>query len=118
MSRPKFLADHDFNDNIVRGVIRKEPAVQIIRAREVALDKASDAEVLAYAERNKCIVLSHDVNTMPDIASAKMLAGELLSGLILVQQKTPIAAVIEDLILIWAASEAEEWQNNVRFLPL
>jgi hypothetical protein len=29
-----------------------------------------------------------------------------------------IAPVIESLVLIWSASEAEEWQNQVRFLPL
>lgn len=29
-----------------------------------------------------------------------------------------IGEVIEDLLLIWQASEAEEWMNQMRRLPL
>jgi hypothetical protein len=29
-----------------------------------------------------------------------------------------VAIVIESLLLIWAASEAEEWAGKVEFLPL
>ena len=39
-------------------------------------------------------------------------------GLIIVGQDTDIGSVIEDLLLIWAASEAGEWQNTIGFLPL
>jgi hypothetical protein len=38
--------------------------------------------------------------------------------LLLVHQRTPVAPVIDSLILIWAANEAEEWAGQVTFLPL
>ena len=41
-----------------------------------------------------------------------------MSGLIMVHQMDAIEPNIEDLILIWSASEAEEWKNQVFFLPL
>jgi hypothetical protein len=41
-----------------------------------------------------------------------------MTGLLMVHQMTPLALVIDNLVLIWAASEAEEWENQVRFLPL
>jgi hypothetical protein len=40
------------------------------------------------------------------------------AGLILVPQRMPIRLAIEDLLLIWQASEAEEWINRMRWLPL
>lgn len=41
-----------------------------------------------------------------------------MNGLFLVHQRNPAGPVIEDLVLIWADSEAEEWAQQVRFLPL
>jgi hypothetical protein len=37
---------------------------------------------------------------------------------LMVKQSDPVGMVIDDLLLIWSASEAEEWQNVVGFLPL
>jgi hypothetical protein len=36
----------------------------------------------------------------------------------LIPQKLPLSTAIEQLSLIWLASEAEEWVNQIRFLPL
>ena len=36
MSRPRFLADHDLNEHIIDGVLRREPAVEFLRARDGA----------------------------------------------------------------------------------
>ena len=39
-------------------------------------------------------------------------------GLVIVPQDLDIGFAIEDLLLIWAASDAEEWRDKVGFLPL
>jgi hypothetical protein len=39
-------------------------------------------------------------------------------GLIIVPQDVDIRVAIDDLLLIWAASEAEEWRDKLAFLPL
>ena len=39
-------------------------------------------------------------------------------GLIVVSQDLDIGSAIEELLLIWAASEAEEWRNAVMFVPI
>ena len=41
-----------------------------------------------------------------------------IAGLLLVQQIDPVGVIIENLFLIWSASEAKEWNNQVWFLPL
>jgi len=118
MSRPRFLADHDLNDYIVAGVSRLEPLIEFRRAREVGLERASDDRVLEFAVGNPLLVMSHDVTTMSDAAYKRLETGLPLSGLFLVQQTAPVAAVIDSLILIWSASELEEWQGRVQYLPL
>jgi hypothetical protein len=64
------------------------------------------------------LVVSHDVNTTPAEAWSRLAAGQPLSGLLMVHQRDPIGPVIDSLILIWSASEGEEWQGQIRFLPL
>jgi hypothetical protein len=118
MSRPRFLADHDFNEHILRGVARRERLIDLLRLREVGLERRPDAEVLAYASAEHRIVLSHDENTMPAAAYARLARGESLSGLLMVHQHDPVAPIIEDVILIWAATEADEWIDRVWYLPL
>ena len=118
MSRPRFLADHDLNEHIVDGVLRREPALEFIRAREVGLSERPDPEVLAFAAENNFLLVSHDVNTMPGFAYARVTAGEPMRGLLMVNQFQPIGPVIDSLVLIWSASEAENWKDQVLFLPL
>ncbi len=55
MSRPRFLADHDLNEHILDGVLRREPAVEFVRARDVGLSDRPDPEVLEHAA-------AHDVH--------------------------------------------------------
>ncbi len=118
MSRPRFLADHDLNEQIVDGLLRREPSIQIRRLREVGLQEAPDGEVLHYAAQHGLLLISHDVNTMPAAAYARTDSGQVMHGLIMVRQIDPIAPVIDNLLLIWAASEMEEWRGQVWFLPL
>jgi hypothetical protein len=68
MSRPKFLADHDLNEHIITGVIRRAPSAEFSRVCEIGVHDRSDAEVLEYAVAHGFIVVSHDVNTMPAAA--------------------------------------------------
>ncbi|HZZ81152.1 MAG TPA: hypothetical protein VFE62_21800 [Gemmataceae bacterium] len=62
--------------------------------------------------------MSHDVNTMTNTAYEIIDAGGVMKGLLMVQQTKPIGPVTDSLLLIWSASEAEEWIGQVRFLPL
>src|SRR5712691_9840367 len=118
MSRPRLLADHDLNEHILDGVRRREPAIEIVRACGVGLADRTDPEVLAFAAAHGLLVVSHDVNTMPAQAFARIASSQPLAGLLMVRQTQPLGPVIDSLVLIWSASEAEEWHDQVRFLPL
>jgi hypothetical protein len=118
VSRPRFLADHDLNEHIVTGVLRRQGGVEFRRARALGLQDRPDADVLAYAAEHGLLVVSHDVNTMPAHAHRRLAAGLPLAGLLMVRQTDPVAEVIDSLVLIWSSSEAEEWHGHVVFLPL
>jgi Domain of unknown function (DUF5615) len=118
LSRPRFLADQDLNAQIIAGELRREPIIEFVRARDVGLGGRPDSEVLEYASAQGLIVVSHDVNTMPAHAFARPAAGRGLAGLLMVAPTNPVGSAIDDIVLIWAGSEAEEWTDQVRSLPL
>jgi hypothetical protein len=118
MSRPKFLADHDLNEQIVVGVLRRAPTAEFRRVRELGFAARNDAFLLDYAAGQALIIVSHDVNTMPAAAYERVAAGRAVAGLIMVQQTCPVGPIIDQLVLIWSATEQEEWTNQVVFLPM
>ena len=118
MSRPRFLVDQDFDERIVRGVRRLEPSVEFIFLRDVNLERAADQEVLAYAADHGLIVLSHDIRTMTAAAQQLVVDGRPMNGLCVAHQWKSKAAVIDALMLVWGASEAEEYRDQIQFLPL
>jgi hypothetical protein len=113
----RFQADADFNQNIVRAVRRRAPALDFQTAHEAGLHGLNDQAVLAQAAGEGRLLVSHDRRTMPD-HFANFTAIRTSAGLILISQNLPIMQAVEDLILIWEASEAEEWINRLDSLPL
>lgn len=118
MSRPRYLANHDLTDAIVVGVKRREPSIDFPRLRELGMRQRPDDEVLAYAASQGLLVVSHDVTTMTAHASHRVASGLPMPGVFVSHQGDAIGQVIEDLVAIWAASDAEEWSNRIVFLPL
>ena len=114
---PRFQADADFNQKVVLGLRRRQPAMDFQDAHAGGVIGLPDSEVLAQAAGSGRILISHDRKTMP-AHFAHFLAAKSSPGPIVVPQHLDIGAMIEDLLLIWATSEAEEWRDRVVFLPL
>jgi hypothetical protein len=73
--------------------------------------------VLAIAARERRILLTHDHKTMPQ-HFADFIANSSCPGVFIIPQSAPVIEAIDELVLIWAASEAEEWINRICYLPL
>ncbi|MBR8832161.1 MAG: hypothetical protein N5P05_002392 [Chroococcopsis gigantea SAG 12.99] len=113
-----FLADENFNNQIVRGVLRQNPDVDIVRVQDVELSGADDPTVLEWAARQRRIVLTHDVATMTAFAYERVQAGLSMPGLFEVSRRVPVGLAIEEIILIAECSFEGEWEGQVIFLPL
>lgn len=113
----RYQADADLNQAIVTGVLRREPTVDFQTAFAAGLEGVKDSGVLAIAAQQGRILVSHDRKTMPS-EFATFITSNQSSGVIIVSRKLPIEVVIEELLLIWAASSAEEWVNRIAKLPL
>jgi hypothetical protein len=115
--RPRFLADADFNHKIVVGLRRREPSVDFLSALDGGVVGIPDPDVLAIAAGAGRILVSHDRKTMPGHFT-RFCGARSSPGLIIVSQALDIGAAIEELLLIWVATDAEEWLERVGFVPV
>ena len=114
----RFLADEDLNEDLVRAVLLRKPSLELVRVRDVGLAGATDDQVLAWAAIEDRLLLTHDASTMPAQAWGRVVRNEPMPGLIVISQRAPISAGVEDLLLLVEASDAAEWAGRVLFLPL
>ena len=113
----RYQADADLNEDIVTGVRRRAPEIDFQTAHEAGLDGMQDFEVLAFAASEGRILVTHDRKTMPG-HFGKFIESRKSPGLFIIPQHAELPPVIEELILIWSASEAGEYVNSVRAIPL
>ncbi len=113
----RFLADANFNQKIVTGLLRREPRIDFELPQNVVPEGMKDPELLELGAALGRIVVTHDVRTMPDHFSV-FAEGSPSPGLILVPKRMAIGDVIEELLLIWHVSHADEWIDQMRCLPL
>jgi len=62
------VADEKFKNNILRGLLRRDPSLDIVRIQDVGLTHASDPIVLEWAAQENRVLLTHDRNTITDFA--------------------------------------------------
>ena len=114
----KFLADENFNGDIVRGLLRRKSDLNIVRVQDVELSGMNDPTVLAWAAKENRILLTHDVNTITKYAYERIVSGENMPGVFEVSRLVLVATAIEDILLIAECSLDNEWNNQVQYLPL
>jgi len=113
----KFLADANFDLVILAAAKRREPGLDFQTAQEAGLTSMEDPDVLAVAAQAGRVLLTHDVRTMPRHFAA-FISEHTSAGVLLIPQSLPRRQVVEDLLLIWGAMEAEEWINHLMSFPL
>jgi predicted nuclease of predicted toxin-antitoxin system len=114
----RLLADENFNDDIVRGLLRRQADVDIVCVRDVGLTQADDPKILAWAAEIGRIVLTHDRATMPDFAYERVADGKAMPGVFILSDRIPVRRAIEELLLVMACTEHAEWDGLVVHLPL
>ena len=114
----RFLADADLNEGIVAGCLRREPTMDFLSANAANLEGVPNPKVLALAAEQDRILVSHDFQTMPRHFGEFLQVRGSSPGVLLVPQYLPIGEAIDELVLIWGASDAQEWENRILRIPL
>jgi hypothetical protein len=114
----KLATDENFNNDILRGILRRNPDLDILRIQDVGLSGADDPTVLEWAAQEGRILLTHDVQTITRHAYERVEAHQAMPGVFEVGRNVPVGTAIEDILLLAECSLEGEWEGHVRYLPL
>ncbi len=114
----RLATDEDFNNRILRGLLRRRPELDIVRVQDAGLTGKGDAEVLEWAATEGRILLTHDVTTMRRYVDARVAEGLSMPGVFEVGQHVSIIHAIEAILLLAECSLEGEWEGRISFLPL
>ncbi len=114
----KFLADENFDNMIVRGLLRRNPDIDIVRVRDVGLSGEDDPTILEWAAQENRVLLTHDVATITCYAYDRLELGQSMTGVIEVTSDASIGKAIEDILLVMACSLEGELEGQIYYLPL
>ena len=91
--------------------------MDFLSANRANLDGLPDPAVLAFAAEQDRVLVTSDFKTMPRYFGEFLQGAGSSPGVFLVKQHAPIAEVIEALVLVWAASDADEWRDRIVEIP-
>src|SRR4051812_26049205 len=112
----RLLADENFNNDILHGLLRRNPEFDIVRVQDTEIYQAADPVVLAWAAKENRILLTHDLKTMPPYAYERIAANLPMPGVFAVNNQMPLGQAIDELLTMLGASDAGEWENLVFYL--
>ena len=114
----RFAADENFNGDIIRGLRRRRPDVDVVTVQEAGLSGTRDPSVLEWAAGEGRILLTHDVSTITQAAFDRVRAGQPMPGVFEAARGVPTGRLIEDIVLIAECRLPAEWDGRVIYLPL
>ena len=114
----RLLADENLDTDIIQALRAREPAIDILDVKTAGLRGTGDPALLELAAQEDRVVITYDRNTMPRHFRDRLDTGKPTPGLfILPQTQSAIGEIIESLLLVWAASQADDWRNRITYLP-
>jgi hypothetical protein len=114
----KLVSDENFNGDILRGLFRRRPNLDVVRVQDVGLSSFADADILAWAAVEDRILLTHDRETIPNSAYERVRTDKVMPGVFLVSDLMPLGQAIDEILLAADCLTQEECKNHVTFFPL
>ena len=114
----RLASDFDVHGEILRGLRRRLPEIDLVRAQDALPKGTPDPEVLAWAAAENRVLVTNDRNTMIGFACQRVAGGEAVPGLLVTTNDQSIGSAIDDILLIATSMPEEEIRDQVVvFLP-
>ena len=116
----RFLLDENLPPRLKLAVFRLNSQIDILRVGDNNAPSFGtlDPEILIYLQQSQRILLTDNRKSMPEHIQAHWDNGGFIWGLFWLRPKASIRELADDLNLIWETTEAEDWKNQLAWIPL
>lgn len=120
MNSIRYLLDEHVDPALRTQLIRHEPdlVVWIIGDPGAPKRGVPDPEILLWCEANGFLLVTANRTSMLAHLRAHLTAGHHVPGILVLNPDMTMGATIDELLLIWGASEAKEYRDLLLYLPL
>ncbi|MCI0377038.1 MAG: DUF5615 family PIN-like protein [Gemmataceae bacterium] len=108
----RLATDADVHGDIIRGLRRRLPQIELVRVQDALQPGAQDTEILAWAATENRLI-TNDRKTMVGHAYQRVSAGETVTGLIATTNQQSIGSAIDDILLIAEYMPEDEIRDQV-----
>jgi hypothetical protein len=77
-----------------------------------------DPDLLLWCEANDFVLVTNNRKSMPVHLQDHLTTGHHVPGILTLNPHMTFGATIDQLLLIWGTSEAEEYRDLLLYLPL
>ena len=120
MTPLRFLLDEHIPHAIQSQLLRLDDSIDVLSVGQSSAPPrgTSDPDILFWIERTGYILVTANRRTIPEHIQAHYAAGHRIPGILLLRHGVSIAEIIEQLYLLWAASDAKEYVDKILYLPI
>lgn len=118
--RMRFLVDENLSPNLMEAVHQLEPHIDVkyVRGPDAPAEGTPDPAILEFFEREHRALITNNRKSMPGHERDHFAGGRHHYGIFWLREEFTLGSYAADIFLLWAASEAEEWIDQSRWLPL
>ena len=114
----RLLTDENVHGDIVEGLRRRQPDLDLVRAQDVGLAHTADAIILEWATQEGRVVASVDKKTLAAAAWDRVAHGVPMAGVAILRTLLTIGQAINELELVAIAGNPDDFRDQVIYLPL
>ena len=114
----RFLADEHVPTALVRGLVAREPGLDVVRVQDVGLRTRDDHTLLDWAAQHGRVILSEDRRMLAGFTNARIVNGQPFGGLVVYDAGTPTERLIEDILIVAGACSPDDMATRVFYVPL
>src|SRR5687767_204014 len=114
----RLLIDEDVHGDIVAGLRRRRPELDLVRVQDVGLRHTADAVILEWAANAGRVVVSVDKKTLAVDAWDRVARGLPMPGVAILRILLGIGQAIAELEVVALAGTPDDLRDQVIYLPL
>ena len=120
MNRARYLLDENVDSLYHTQLLHREPALTVWKVGALGAPARGtlDDEIPRWCEQNAFVVVTNNRRSMPSHLADHLASGRHIPGIFLLNPSMSIGETIEELVLIWAATDPDEYQDRITFLPV